>query len=260
MTVYCGAVLLDADQQKFFSEHGWVVVRAAVARERVQELERAVDEIYQAYPAVLAGQVWEVAGVSRVSPPIAAHAHDPAIAQRAAGALGCTRVKILQDTVLVKAASIGGPVAWHQDHTYTGYLDPPRMVSVRLALTDCTRDNGCLQVIDGSHTWGLLGDVRALTESHVADALGPEAERWRDRVTALELSPGDITIHHCLTLHCSAENRSAQTRKTLITRLFDAGCRLLRSHLPPGAESYFPTDDAGCLTDAAFPVVYRAAG
>jgi ectoine hydroxylase-related dioxygenase (phytanoyl-CoA dioxygenase family) len=253
-------LLLDADQRAFFAEHGWLVVRGAVARERVAELERAVDEIYFAHAPAPAGQVWEVAGVSRISPTITEHAHDTAIAQRVGEALGCPRVKILQDTVLVKAASIGGPVAWHQDHTYTGYLDPARVVSVRLSLTDCTRDNGCLEVIDASHTWGLLGDVRALTESHVADALGPAAARWQDRVVALELAPGDLSIHHCLTLHRSGENRSAQTRKTLITRLFDADCRLIRDRLPPGAAAYFPVDDTDHLADSAFPVVYRAAG
>jgi len=229
-----------------------------VSRQRAQELERAVDEVYHSQPPAPAGQVWELAGVSRVSPPIAQHAHDPAIAQRAAEALGCARVKILQDTVLVKAASIGGPVAWHQDHTYTGYLDPPRVVSVRLALTDCSLDNGCLEVIDGSHTWGLLGDVRALTESHVADALGDSAARWRDRVITIELSPGDLSIHHCLTLHRSGENRSPRARKTLITRLFDADCRLVPEHLPPGAATYFPIDDNHHLADSAFPVVYRS--
>jgi predicted metal-dependent enzyme (double-stranded beta helix superfamily) len=257
--MYCGAVLLDADQRALFAEHGWLVVRAAVSRQRAGELESAVDEIYRAQPPAPAGLVWEMASASRFSAAIAQHAHDAAIAQRVAEALGCARVKLLQDTVLVKAASIGGAVAWHQDHTYTGYLDPARAVSVRLALTDCTIDNGCLEVISGSQTWGLLGDVRALTESHVADALGPAAARWRDRVVAIELAPGDLSIHHCLTLHRSGENRSAHARKTLITRLFDGDCRLVHEHLPPGAAAYFPVDDGGTLADAAFPVVYRAA-
>jgi ectoine hydroxylase-related dioxygenase (phytanoyl-CoA dioxygenase family) len=252
-------VLLDADQRAFFAEHGWLVVRAAVSRQRVGELEHAVDELYGARPPAPAGQVWELASASQASAPIAQHAHDAAVAQRVAEALGCTRVKLLQDTVLVKAASVGGPVAWHQDHTYTGYLDPPRAVSVRLALTACTLDNGCLEVISGSQAWGLLGDVRALTESHVADALGPAAARWRDRVVALELAPGDLSIHHCLTLHRSGENRSAGARKTLITRLFDGACRLVRERLPAGADMYFPVDDNDYLADSAFPVVYRSA-
>ena len=250
------AVVTDVDPHAFFAEHGWLVVRGVVSPSRVAELEAAVDAIYAAFPPAPAGQVWELAGVSRLSPMIAEHAHDVAIARHAAAALGSPRIKLLQDTVLVKAALVGGPVAWHQDHTYTGYLDPARAVSVRLSLTDCRRDNGCLEVIDASHTWGLLGDVRALTETHVADALGPAAAHWQDRVIALELSPGDLSIHHCLTLHRSGENRSSQTRKTLITRLFDASCHLVRDRLPPGAESYFPVEDDGTLADSAFPIVH----
>lgn len=256
--VYCGGMLLDA-QRSFFTEHGWLVVRGAVPLEQVRELEQAVDAIHAAMPPVAAGQVWELPNVSQLSDAIARHVRDAAIGQRGAEALGCASVKILQDTVLVKAAHVGGPVAWHQDHTYTGYLDPARAISVRLALTDCNVGNGCLEVIDGSHAWGLLGDVRALTEDHVADALGAAAARWRDRVTAIELAPGDVSIHHCLTLHRSGENRSARARKTLITRLFDASCQLVAERLPPGAAAYFPVDRDGRLADAAFPVVYGRA-
>jgi ectoine hydroxylase-related dioxygenase (phytanoyl-CoA dioxygenase family) len=239
------------------AERGWVVVRQAVDRARVAELVAAVDAITAASPPVGAGLVFEVAGVSRVSPPIAGHTHDAAIARHAAQALACAAVQLLQDTVLVKDAQVGGEVAWHQDHTYTGYLSPARAVSVRLALTDETVETGCLEVIDGSHHWGLLGDVRALTEASVADALGERARDWADKVVRLELAPGDLSIHHCLTLHKSGPNVSAQPRKTLITRVFDAQCRLIAERLPPGAAPWFPTDGDGRLSEASFPILYR---
>src|SRR5881397_2002579 len=98
------------------SERGWMVVRGAVARDRLAELEAAVDAIYAASPEVGTGQVWEMAGLSRLSAVIASHTDDPAIARYAAEALGAARVQLLQDTALVKAAITGGEVAWHQDH------------------------------------------------------------------------------------------------------------------------------------------------
>ena len=236
-----------------FDCRGWTVVRGAVSRERLVELEAALDAIYAASPQVAAGLVWEMPGLSRLSAVIASHTHDPAIAGYAAEALGAARVQLLQDTALVKAARIGGEVAWHQDHTYTGYLEPARAVSVRLALTDDVV--GCLEVIDGSHNWGLIGDVRALTETHVADALGSEAARWTERVVRIELEPGDLSIHHCLTMHHSGPNQSERARKTLITRMFDSDCRLLPDRVPPGALSYFPVDELGHLSEHAFPVL-----
>ncbi|HEX7840696.1 MAG TPA: hypothetical protein VF469_24635, partial [Kofleriaceae bacterium] len=67
-----------------------------------------------------------------------------------------------------------------------------------------------------------------------------------------------LSIHHCLTLHASGENRSARTRKTMITRLFDAECRLVPERLPAGAAAYFPVDEDGRLAESAFPIVYRS--
>jgi len=252
-------VLLDAKQRAFFAENGWLVVRGAVSRQHAGELESAVDEIHAASPPAGAGQVWEMSGASRISWRIAEHARDAAIAQRVAETLGCSSVKLLQDSVLVKAARVGGAVAWHQDHSYTAYLDPPRVVSVRLALSDCKLVNGCLEVISGSHTWGLLGEPRAFTDTHIANALGQDEERHRERAVAIELCPGDISMHHCLTLHRSGKNRSEAPRKTLVTRLFDFDCRLVPERLPGDAVMHFPVDEDGRLAASAFPVVYAAA-
>ncbi len=131
-------------------------------------------------------------------------------------------------------------------------------------ITPCTRESGCLQVIDGSHQWGLSGEVRALTESSVADALGDRAAGLADRIVHLELEPGNPTLHHCLTLHRSDPNKSAQTRKTLITRLFDAACTLLPERLPPGAAAHFPHGPDGRLRETpspcSFPLEARRPG
>jgi ectoine hydroxylase-related dioxygenase (phytanoyl-CoA dioxygenase family) len=75
--------------------------------------------------------------------------------------------------------------------------------------------------------------------------------------TPLELAPGDITIHHCLTFHGSEPNTSDAPRKTLAVRLVDGACRLVPERLPtPEARGYFPTDDQGHLDPTAFPVLW----
>jgi ectoine hydroxylase-related dioxygenase (phytanoyl-CoA dioxygenase family) len=246
----------------FFAAHGWMVVRGAVPEERVRALAAAVDEVIApSRYGQAGGRVLEVTGASRTQPAIAAHVRDPAIARQVAQALGCRRVQLLQDTVLVKPPD-AGRVEWHQDHTYTGFLDPPAVVSVRLALTPCTVETGCLNVLDGSHVWGLAGEPRILNAERVTDELerlGPEsAERVRAATRALELAPGDLSLHHCLTLHGSLENRSRAARKTLIARMFDGECRLVRSRLPsPAASVWFPTDASDHLSPDAFPILYE---
>lgn len=245
-----------SDDGAFFAAHGWLVLRGVVPRERVAALESAVDAIFRASPGPVPGQVWELPAPSRVNALIAAHARNAEIARHVALALGAASVQLLQDTALVKPARQGGVVAWHQDHTYTGYLRPARVASARLALTECNVGNGCMEVIDGSHQWGPIGDVRALTETRIEDILGERAAEWAEHVVPLELEPGDVSIHHCLTLHRSGANASPEARKTLITRIFDASCTLEPSRLPPGAAAHFPTSADGRLSEKAFPVLW----
>jgi ectoine hydroxylase-related dioxygenase (phytanoyl-CoA dioxygenase family) len=237
----------------FFAEHGWMVVRGAVPPETVAALNEAFDQVFP--PSLPYTQpLLESTGASRVHPAVARHTTDPAIAAHVARALGCPHVQLLQDTLLYKPPGRGGRVEWHQDHTYTGYLEPPAAVSVRLALTECNRETGCMKVLDGSHTWGLVGERQILNASSVADTLPPE---WAGRaeMREIELRPGDISVHHCLLFHASLPNLSALPRKTVIVRMFDADCRLVTSRLPPGAAAHFPTDGDGHLLPSAFPIV-----
>ncbi|MBE7454899.1 MAG: phytanoyl-CoA dioxygenase family protein [Kofleriaceae bacterium] len=245
-------------------EHGWLVVRGAVAPDRVAELARALDAVIPeaSYPA-WGERVVEVAGVSRASPVLAAHARDATLGALAGAALGASRVQLLQDTVLVKPAAHPGAVAWHQDRSYLTYLDPPAVVTVRLALTPCTLASGCLRVLDGSHRWEHVGENLALRRGSVEDELlaVPDALRAGAAGTevARELEPGDVSLHHCLTFHGSRPNTSARPRKTLVLRLFDGACRLVPDRLPsPEAVAHFPTDADGHLDAAAFPVLWSA--
>ena len=65
------------------------------------------------------------------------------------------------------------------------------------------------------------------------------------------IAPGDVSIHHCLTLHGSGPNRSGRPRRTIILPMFDSDCRLDAARLPKGAEHYFPTDGDGALATSA---------
>ncbi len=247
-----------------FAEHGWLVVRAAVTATRVAELEHALDAVIPelSYPS-WGDRVVEVASIARASDQLTRHAHDGAIAAIAGDALGASRIQLLQDTAMVKPAAHAGCVAWHQDYTYLGYLDRPAVITARLALTPCTIASGCLRLLDGSHRWDHVGDNLAFRRGSVEDALDALPAELRARVPAaevtLELAPGDVSFHHCLTFHASDANTSARPRKTLVVRLFDAACRLAPSRLPsPEAAAYFPTDADGHLDGAAFPVLWSA--
>jgi ectoine hydroxylase len=83
----------------------------------------------------------------------------------------------------MKDAKTGGAWAWHQDDGYwyqNGVLSPD-LCSASIAVDPATRENGCLQVIEGSHLLGrvdhvLTGEQAGANKERVAAIL--ERFRW----------------------------------------------------------------------------------
>jgi ectoine hydroxylase-related dioxygenase (phytanoyl-CoA dioxygenase family) len=112
--------------------------------------------------------------------------------------------------------------AWHQDLGYwpTGTPDT-RTVTCSLALDDATSENGCLEVVPGSHlepklrphrprAWSTSSELR--DEAHTLSIeLLPS-----DVVVALPLKRGSITVHNERIVHGSAGNRSNGWRRTYV--------------------------------------------
>lgn len=247
-----------------FERDGWIVARGVVSSDELAAMRDVFETLIPEHAGLSRGPdgiLGEITGASASYEPLARIARDARFGALVASALGATRVQLLQDSLLYKPARDGGEIHWHQDYTYVGFLTPPRVATLRIALLPELEDTGCMRVVSGSHRWGQVGDVRALTESRVDSLLPSLSVDQRDAIeqsTPLVLEPGDASIHHCLTVHGSGPNRSGQPRRTIILRMFDGDCRLDRARLPQGSERYFPTTIEGQLSPSAFPEVFGA--
>ncbi len=119
--------------------------------------------------------------------------------------------------MILKDAKTGGSWAWHQDYGYwyqNGLLTP-ELCSVMIAVDPATEENGCLQVLQGSHKMGRIN--HALTGDQAgADMEYVEPAMDRFPLAHCRLSPGDAVFFHPNLLHCSAANRSDNARWALI--------------------------------------------
>jgi ectoine hydroxylase len=119
--------------------------------------------------------------------------------------------------MIMKDARVGGAWTWHQDYGYwyqNGVL-APNLTSAYIAVDPATRENGCLQVIRGSHTLGRI--EHQLT----GDQAGADTERVeqilkRYELVYVEMSPGDVLYFHANMLHRSDQNRSDNPRWSMI--------------------------------------------
>lgn len=119
--------------------------------------------------------------------------------------------------MILKDAKVGGAWAWHQDYGYwyqNGLLFPD-LYSVMIAVDKATIENGCLQVLKGSHRMGRINHT--LTgEQAGADMEYVEAAKKQLELVHCKMEPGDALFFHGNTLHCSAPNHSDHSRWSLI--------------------------------------------
>jgi ectoine hydroxylase-related dioxygenase (phytanoyl-CoA dioxygenase family) len=117
----------------------------------------------------------------------------------------------------IKEPFTGGAWNWHQDYGYwynNGCLFPD-MASVMIAVDPNTRENGCLQVLRGSHKMGRIEHGRYGDQSG-AEPERVEAAMGRLELVYCEMEPGDALFFHSNTLHRSDQNRSPNPRWSLL--------------------------------------------
>jgi len=119
--------------------------------------------------------------------------------------------------MMLKEPKVGGAWEWHQDYGYwynNGCLYP-QMASCLIAVDRATKENGCLQVLKGSHHMGRIEHGR------FGDQTGANPERVNEAMKRMELvycelEPGTALFFHSNLLHCSAPNTSPNPRWSLI--------------------------------------------
>jgi ectoine hydroxylase len=117
----------------------------------------------------------------------------------------------------IKEPFTGGAWSWHQDYGYwymNGCLYPD-MASAFIAVDPNTKENGCLQVLKGSHKMGRV------EHGKFGDQTGADPERVENAMKIMdliyvEMEPGDVLFFHSNTLHRSDQNRSPHPRWSLI--------------------------------------------
>ncbi|TAH19098.1 MAG: phytanoyl-CoA dioxygenase family protein [Cytophagales bacterium] len=129
------------------------------------------------------------------------------------GTVGHYHSKLMQ-----KEPHKGGAWEWHQDYGYwynNGFLFP-QMVSIMVALTEATKENGCMQVIRGSHK------MDRINHNMTGEQAGADMEKVEEALKKMELvyvtlEAGDALFFHANLLHRSNANLSDKARWSLIS-------------------------------------------
>jgi ectoine hydroxylase-related dioxygenase (phytanoyl-CoA dioxygenase family) len=218
------ASVLNEAQVRAFHEDGLVVMRRLFDTEETELLRRAMEQDpairehiidrLDAQGAATKIALWNRAGDSVYG----LAARSARVVDTAEQLLGGP-VYHFQSKLTAKEARTGGAWEWHQDYGYwyhNGCLFP-HMLSFMVALDRTTRENGCLELVKGSHKLGRIDHVPVPGEAQVVvDPARMKHITARLEIVPAELEPGDAVVFHSNTLHRSAQNRSPHRRWTFL--------------------------------------------
>jgi hypothetical protein len=242
---------LDPDEQERLTRDGYLVrERVLTARELAAiraDCEGLVERLvagapptpripagsycFQADPKRCTILKWEPAapdvlmGVepfAHFDPALRAWGLDPRLVDPVLDLLGVDAVDLFTEKLNVKRARVGGPIVLHQDYPYwvANSEDPGAIATAVLFLDDATRENGCLEVLPGSHLEGVRGGGGE--PGFGAFEMAPDAVP-EDALVPLEVSAGSVVFFGSLLVHCSAPNHTAGDRRTLLYSYQPAG-------------------------------------
>jgi ectoine hydroxylase-related dioxygenase (phytanoyl-CoA dioxygenase family) len=171
------------------------------------------------------------------------------------------RVNLFYDQLFVKEPGSVERTPWHQDLPYWP-VRGEQVLSIWVPFDPVGPHNGVVTYVKGSHQWGKVFRPQAFDEknagafasSRYAPMPDIEASPQTFELMSWTLEPGDVLIHHGLTVHGAAGNQTAdQRRRALAVRYTGDDARYdprpgtfmdmesVRKHIPtPGLENGAP--------------------
>ena len=143
-------------------------------------------------------------------------------------------VSIFRAMFLNKPSKKSTILPWHQEigPAQRWRINTHTIYSVWTALDDSTIENGCLQVIPGSHKWGALHD------DHFATEEDKEKYDFDGNKVYLEMKAGQSVLLHNLLFHQSETNCTDKARRAF-------------------SVAYIPASTRNIETGESYPVVFQ---
>ena len=145
-------------------------------------------------------------------------AFDSPLPALAAKLMGSSRVNLFYDQLFVKEPGSVERTPWHQDLPYWP-VTGEQVLSIWTPFDTVGPENGVVAYVAGSHRWGRVFRPQAFDEKNAvafADSpyeAMPEISEKTHQLISWDLQPGDVLVHHGLTVHGAPGNSTSDRRR-----------------------------------------------
>lgn len=165
-----------------------------------------------------------------------------------------TDISIYRAMVFNKPAQAGTDLPWHQDGGEWWGLDRDPQIFVWTALDEANAQNGCVQVVPGSHKLGILS-----RRGHTLSEENLKQHDIESRAVNLEVARGESVLMHNFLVHRSGTNPSSTPRRAFSVNYADGRTRVVHPRPVVQPEGH-PGPELGLKEpNATLPVVFRPA-
>jgi len=208
--------MLSSSDVNFYKENGYLVVKNLFDQRAVSEALSAIDEIISRPDAdknsekepkdnSIVRRIWSPTNKHRTFDELSKDDNLLNVIQSLIG----ENILFHYSKLNMKGPKVGSIVEWHQDFSYYPHTNTDLLTAL-IFFDNATQENGCLQVIPGSHKNGLLShDIDGFFRGKISDVN-------KDDAVYVEVKAGDVLFLHCLTMHASAVNTSTLPRRTFL--------------------------------------------
>lgn len=253
-----GSALPSGEDVAFYRENGFWISPPILAGDVLDAAERGMDRHYagqvdHVLPGDPEGRMWgwrpDDGDVLRKNDyaslrvgELARLVRQPVIAECAARLSGAREIRLWHDQLLYKPArrGQGANVGWHTDRHYWRTCSSSEMLTAWVPFHDIAEEHGPVMFVAGSHRWsdriGLSFWDQDLTaiDRHVAE--------HGARIVTATLRRGQVSFHHCGTLHGSGPNHSSGPRRAIAIHLQPGDNRYVRAGNPDGTAARHSND------------------
>ncbi|CAD0186919.1 1-deoxypentalenic acid 11-beta-hydroxylase [Ruegeria sp. THAF57] len=223
------SALTQAQSARYW-EDGFLFPLSVFSEQEVSEIRAEFEEIERDWRDAdlpLPFNTYNRVNAHLVMPMAARIALDARVLDVVQGVLG-PDIMIWSAEFFIKEPGTKHSVGMHQDLTYWGMGETPDQVTAWIALSPATVESGCMDFVRASHKNPILPHNDTYSETNLLSR-GQEidVEVAEEDKTHIELRPGQMSLHHGLTIHGSGPNQSDDRRIGLAIRYLNPNARQL---------------------------------
>lgn len=223
---------------RFYEEHGWWVSPPILSQEELDEAWFGAERYYggdrDEVLLLEAGTDWHpgLGDVLRQNDYVSLQVdelrrlvHHRVIARTAAALARSSEVRLYHDQLIYKppqTAPSAATVGWHTDIAYWKTCSSRNLITAWIPFQTVTAQMGPMTVLDRSHRWTGNDQLEFFHEPDlrvIEERIDPNGETVRE--VPLLLEAGQVSFHHCRTIHGSKPNTADVPRVALAVHMQD---------------------------------------